>query len=208
MDDDILYKSAVNYQTMLNIGYKIVLGRKGKPYYIDLNFYMESFFHLIGLQHLTDLEQLKGNKERIYKEILAKITTYEDIKKSIHFEEWKIKERITYLDYLEEMLDKNEITFLINSKEYVKYTKIKADYLFEYLLSSDTTLYFFSVKDSFSKIPNECVGCSFFKRGLRDYKTGTIPTTLLCNEKVRYINKRDIADSAVLYQHPKYVISS
>ena len=49
---DILYKAAVNYKKMLNIGYKIILGKKGKAYYINLNFYEESFFHLVGLQHL------------------------------------------------------------------------------------------------------------------------------------------------------------
>lgn len=41
---DILYKAAVNYKKMLNIGYKIILGKKGKAYYINLNFYEESFF--------------------------------------------------------------------------------------------------------------------------------------------------------------------
>ncbi len=205
--EDILHKTAVNYMCLLNIGYKIVLGKKGKPYYIDLNFYEESFFHLIGLQHLTDLQQLKGNKERIYKEILDCSITYEDIKKSKHFDEWRVEERITYLEYLEELLDKNEITFLIKPKEYVLYTAIKADYLFEYSLNQATTLYFFSVKAMIPKVENECVGCSFFRKYDRDYKQGTMATTLLYNEKLKYADKRIIVDSNILYQHSKYIVS-
>lgn len=201
---DILYKAAVNYKKMLNIGYKIILGKKGKAYYINLNFYEESFFHLVGLQHLTDLKQLKGNKERIYKNILDGLITYKDIKKSVHFEEWHLEDRITYLEYLEEMLDNNKITFLINAKEYILYTNIRADYLFEYLLDSETTLYFFSRESSFPKVENECLGCSFFKKSLKDYRKGTIPTTLLCNEKIIYEKKPNIVENIILYKRPNY----
>lgn len=46
-------------------------GRKGKSYEIMLHFPPECFFHLSGLQHLTDITFPSKNKERIYKEILT-----------------------------------------------------------------------------------------------------------------------------------------
>lgn len=203
--EDLLLSRAQKYAELLNKSYNIVLGKKGKAYHIDLRFYKDTFFHLVGFQHLTDLQQLKSNKERIYKDILEGKLTYADITKSTHFDEWKIKERITYLYYLEEMLDHNNLTFLINIHEYVKYTKIKADYLFEYIFDVDTTLYFFSVKNKFPKIENECTGCSFFKKHEMNYRKGASPTTLLYNEKIIY-DKNKIVENILLYKYHTYSI--
>lgn len=52
---DILYDAAIIYEKLKDIVYKIVVGRKGKSYSIMLHFPPESFFHLAGLQHLTDI---------------------------------------------------------------------------------------------------------------------------------------------------------
>ena len=80
---DILYDAAIRYKQLENTIYKIVVGRKGKAYTIQLHFPPESFFHLAGLQHLTDITFPSKNKERIYKEILKHKVTLQDIQKSI-----------------------------------------------------------------------------------------------------------------------------
>ncbi|MCM1057128.1 MAG: PBECR4 domain-containing protein [Firmicutes bacterium] len=67
---NMLYDAAVKYGKLLTKGYHIILGRKGKEYHIQLRFPYDSFFHLVGLQHLTDLTYPSKNKERIYKEII------------------------------------------------------------------------------------------------------------------------------------------
>ena len=41
---DILYDAAKNYSSLLDKGYHIVLGRKGRIYEINLRFDMEDFF--------------------------------------------------------------------------------------------------------------------------------------------------------------------
>jgi len=128
-EKDILYDAAVEYGKLLTKGYHVILGRKGKEYHIQLRFPYDSFFHLVGLQHLTDLTYPSKSKERIYKEIVDKNLTYEKISKSQYFDDFYIEERIEYLNWLESMLDSCELTFLINPKEYAKYTKIKADFL-------------------------------------------------------------------------------
>lgn len=97
---DILYEAALEYQKLKNTIYNIILGRKGDAYYIKLHFPPEAFFHLTGLQHLSDLTFPSSNKERIYKEILRKKFTLEHIKKSVFCEEYHIEERIAYLRFL------------------------------------------------------------------------------------------------------------
>lgn len=67
MCQDILYKAARKYSDLKNIAYEIVLGRKGITYELLLHFPYESFFHLTGIQHLTDLKFTSTNKERIFR---------------------------------------------------------------------------------------------------------------------------------------------
>ena len=162
---DILYEAAVKYQCLLKKGYNIVLGRRGKTFYIQLRFSMDSFFHFIGLQHLKDITFPSKNKERIYKDILDKKVTYEMIKKSVFYDEYFVEERIIYMDRLEEMLDSSKLLFQINHTEYIKYTTIRADFLCEYKLpeNAESSLYFFITRESKSKFENEYKGCSFLK---------------------------------------------
>jgi hypothetical protein len=202
---DLLYSAAVKYGKLLTIGYHIILGRKGKEYHIQLRFPYDSFFHLIGLQHLTDLTYPSKNKERIYKEIIGENLTYGTISKSQYFEEFYIKERIEYLDCLENMLDSCELIFLINPKEYAKHTKIKANFLFEhdFMLNEPITLYLFLVKKTSPKICNECKGCSFFRKHEIDFRRGTSQTTILLVEKYKNVDTID-QEGEVLFRNPSY----
>lgn len=180
---DILYDAAVEYKKLRNIIYKIVLGKKGKSYTIQLHFPPESFFHLAGLQHLTDITFPSQNKERIYKEILMQKFSMQDIEKSIFFEECYIKERLENFYYLEKMLDSNAVTYLINKNRYRQYTRINADYLCEYDVNANIIYLFLILVRSSSKFANECKGCSLFTKHDTDYTDGTIKTTTLLIEK-------------------------
>lgn len=203
---DILYEAALKYEGMLNKGYSITLGRKGKTYNIELRFNKSDFFHLVGLQHLTDITFSSKNKERVYKDILKGKVTENQIKKSIFYEKYYIFERIIYLKRLEEMLDSNKCVFLINQKEYIKYTKIIANYLCEYHLpeTQNESLYLFSIKSNNPKLKNECLGCSFFKKHSIDYTKGTSETKLLLNTKITNIG--NVNEKRVeLFRRPNYV---
>lgn len=114
---DILYDAAIEYQRLKNTVYKIVVGRKGKAYTIQLHFPPESFFHLAGLQHLSDITFPSTNKERIYKEILNRNFGINDIQKSTFFDKCYVEERLKDFYYLERMLDSNTVTYLINEKK-------------------------------------------------------------------------------------------
>ena len=160
---------------------------------------------MIGLQHLTDLTYPSKNKERIYKEIIGKNLTYATISKSQYFNEFYIKERIEYLACLESMLDSCELTFLINPKEYAEYTRIKADFLFEYsfLIEEPVTIYLFLVREAYPQVYNECKGCSFFRKHEIDFRRGTSKTTVLLIEKYENV---DVIEQTckILYKNPAY----
>lgn len=201
---DILYSAAVQYCNLKNIAYNIILGRKGKAYELMLHFPPESFFHLAGLQHLSDITFPSKNKERILKEILFKKITIETLKKSEYFEEYYIEERLLYLNMIQTMLEDGSAVFLINPNEYSRYTTIKADYLFKYTYLNVHELYFFSIIERLSpRFENECKGCSFFKKHDTDFTKGTSKTTTLIIRKI--INFRKEQELAIeIFRNPSY----
>ncbi|MCM1046105.1 MAG: PBECR4 domain-containing protein [Candidatus Gastranaerophilales bacterium] len=126
--------------------------------------------------------------------------------KSQYFDEFYINERIEYLEYLESMLDSCELTFLINPKEYAKYTKIKADFLLENNISLRETiiLYLFLVKESSPQICNECKVCSFFRKHEIDFRRGTSKATMLLVEKYENVDTVN-QECTVLFRNPAYI---
>lgn len=197
---DILYSAAIGYKKLENTVYRIVIGRKGHSYTIMLHFPPESFFHLAGLQHLTDLTFPSTNKERIYKEILEKNLTVNDIEKSIFYNKWFVEERLNSFGYLKDMIEGDTITYLINAKRYIAYTSIKADYLCEHKVSPDI-LYLFLVMEKYHPIfKNECKGCSFFRKHDYDYTVGTSKTTTLLIEK-----EEKGENKVAIFRNPAYV---
>lgn len=199
---DILYNAAIEYKKLEKTVYKIIVGRKGYSYPIMLHFPPESFFHLAGLQHLTDLTYPSTNKERIYKEILKKKFTVNDIEKSIFYSKWFVEERLNSFIYLKDMIEGDSITYLINAKRYIAYTTIRADYLCEH--KEDVGIfYLFLVMERYRPIfKNECKGCSFFKKHGYDYTTGTSKTTTLLIEK-----EEKGKDKVIIFKNPVYIES-
>ena len=194
---DILYDAAVTYDKFKNTFYNIILGRKGKSYTIKLHFPADAFFHLSGLQHLKDLTFPSTNKERIYKEILKRKITIDDIKKSVFYEKWFIEERLNNFTYLEDLLDSNTVRYLINQKQYMRYSDIKADYLCERAILTDI-FYLFIVKEMNLRDSNICKGCSLLKKHNTDYTNGTAKTTTLLIEKINN------GSTSVIYKNPSF----
>lgn len=197
---DILYDAAVEYEKLRKVVYKIIIGRKGYSYSIMLHFPPESFFHLSGLQHLTDLTFPSTNKERIYKEIMKGKLTESDIKKSLFYEKCFVEERLLGFPFLEEMIDANSITYLINARRYIARTSIKADYLCERKINSEVLYLFLVIERQYPKFKNECKGCSFFRKHDYDYAVGTSKTTTLLIEKM------EDGNSKVIYRNPAYIV--
>lgn len=99
---------------------------------------------------------------------------------------------------LEKMLDSNSVTYLINSKRYIRYTSISADYLCEHHMDA-SVLYLFVVRERRTpKFPNECKGCSLFTKHKVDYTNGAAKTTTLL------IEKQMESDVIQVFRNPAY----
>lgn len=195
---DILYEAAIEYQKLKGIKYRIVIGRKGQAYNIMLHFPPESFFHLAGLQHLEDITFPSKNKERIYKEILKKKLTIDDINTSVFYEESYVEERLNDFKFLKDMIETNSFYYKINMKRYIQYTNIKADYLCENKQEADIIYLFLVMEKINPKFENECKGCSLFTKHSYDYSNGTSKTTTLLIEKI----EDDVCQE--IYRNPNY----
>lgn len=195
---DILYSAAIAYQKLEKVLYKIVIGRKGTSHILNIHFPQEAFFHLAGLQHLTDITFPSTNKERVYKEILKQNLGIRNIQKSVFFKKCFIEERLKSLQHIEHMLDSNAVTYLINNKNYAQYSRIRADYLCERKMSAEI-FYLFIVRELKSpKFHDECKCCSFFKKHKKDYTKGTSKTTTLL------IEKRENNNVVQIYRNDSY----
>lgn len=54
---------------LLDTEYEIILGRKGVAVTLKIIFNKKDFFHLIGLQYLTDRPELKRDRGKVFDEI-------------------------------------------------------------------------------------------------------------------------------------------
>ena len=131
---DHLLECAEAFEQLLDVQYHIVLGRKNRLTELTLRFDPTEFHHLVGLHKLRDLRLARGNREKIFYQILSKTICMEDIKKSRYFPE--IQDRMFFFDKIEYLLDSNKTVFLQvlfqkGEKDYTKgqtvYTLLKKE---------------------------------------------------------------------------------
>ena len=174
---DYLQICAKAFEKLLDVQYHIVLGRKGKLVNLNILFEPKEFHHLIGLHKLHDLRLARGNREKIFYEILAGKISMEDLKKSRYYSE--IQKRLEPFYKIENIFDSNKVVFRYNSKLQT-FSLIEA----EYLLSTpyeNTDIYIFLDRQAGS----DFFFCrSFFQKELKDYTNGQAVYTLLKKEKI------------------------
>ena len=107
---DHLLECAEAFEQLLDVQYHIVLGRKNRLTELTLRFDPTEFHHLVGLHKLRDLRLARGNREKIFYQILSKTICMEDIKKSRYFPE--IQDLMFFFDKIEYLLDSNKTVFL------------------------------------------------------------------------------------------------
>ena len=134
---DHLLECAEAFEQLLDVQYHIVLGRKNRLTELTLRFDPTEFHHLVGLHKLRDLRLARGNREKIFYQILSKTICMEDIKKSRYFPE--IQDRMFFFDKIEYLLDSNKTVFpqVLFPKGEKDYTKGQAVYT---LLKKEITI--------------------------------------------------------------------
>lgn len=175
---DKLQRCAIAFSELLNVQYNIILGRKGQLINITLGFDETHFVHLAGLHKLTDNDFFRtASRKKVFDAALSGNISYETVVKSSNFHE--IKDRIEYFEFLEDMLDDNNIIFRYNSKRNV-FSLIQADYLMQSQYNlCDVYIFIDKVKNS-----NTHFCRSFFPKSNKDYTAGQAKYTLLYKEKI------------------------
>ena len=176
---------------LLSTEYEIVLGRKNVAVKFIITFDKKDWFHLMGLQYLTDRPELRRDREKIFDEIQKGIIKKENIESSDFYH--KIQDRVHFLPLLENMLDSNDTVFKYNKKSNV-YSMIEADYLMKNHMERKNLFLFLS------NVRDDSYFCrSFFSEEKMDYIKNQASWTLL------YKKKRNLIDGSehILYDRLK-----
>ena len=174
---DIL-TSANAYSNLLDIEYQLILGRKNKTAALSIFFDESQFFHLAGLQYLTDrVTILFGDRAQLFKRILSGKITSQQIESSFFYPE--IQDRIDFLAYLESIMDSNKTIFKYNPKLEL-FSAIQADFLMKNEIKMRNIFTFLS----FDKITGKYFCRSFFPQTDKDYSERQTTWTLLYKKKI------------------------
>lgn len=187
---DKLQKCAKAFENLLEIQYRIIIGRKGKTVELVIGFSKLDFHHLMGLGKLKDLRIAKQNRGSVFDEIITGITTYETLTKSRYLAQ--IENRFEPLALVEQLLDDNRLVFRYNTK-LNQFSLIEADYLlstpFE---NSDIYIFIAEHKDT-----GKYFCRSFFPKEKKDYTEGQPRYTML------YKEKRNMATGEIAVQYDR-----
>lgn len=181
---DKLQRCALAFQKLINTQYEIIIGRKGQMSKIILNFSETEFAHLAGLHKLVDNEFFRtASRKKVFDYALDGKIDYDTLTKSEKFD--FVKERIEYFEFLESMLDSNDIIFKYTSKKNV-FSLIQADYLLQSAHDSrDIYIFLDRLENSGSHFCR-----SFFPKGDKDYTAGQAKYTLLYKKKINKITSK------------------
>lgn len=182
MDETLLHKAALVWDSISQYKYSFTYGFKMKLYTINLSFSSEDFPHLAGFQYLKDLTLPRFTPAKTVSKILDGTITQELIEKGIQYEEM-VKPRLLALVSLEEMLDKEFTLYSFMPRFYPFVTSIRADYLIASHIGSVS--FIFLIREGERSIVSDCICCSTFIKEERDYEQNQRPYTLMKKAKIR-----------------------
>ena len=123
---DKLFEITEYYRdNLINRAFNIIVGQKLKTMTISLKFSPMNFKHLLGLHKLTDIPFLSIKSESLYRAILNKQFSIDDVIKSKYYRE--IEFRINNITNIKTLLFSKELFFKSLHGEFG--ALIKADYL-------------------------------------------------------------------------------
>lgn len=174
---DKLYDCANAFEKLLDIQYRIIVGRKGKATELCIGFSKLDFHHLMGLGKLKDLRIATHNRSIVFDEIISGKITYETISKSRYLS--LIENRFRPLTQIETLFDDNRLIFRYN-KKINQFSLIEADYLLS-TPYAENDIYIFISKQ---KNAEQYFCRSFFPKEQKDYTKGQAIYTMLYKEKI------------------------
>lgn len=179
MMDDILLKSAMEWNQLCDTHFRITYGLKGKLHVIDIGFAPEDYYHLAGFHYAQGVMSNFRGHGRALRLVLDGKITIDRLKMSEHYED-RIEPRLLALCHLGESLRSQFCLLSFDRSRYPFATDIKADYLIASDL--DGVYYTFLVGSSNNEYGYKC--CSIFRQDSRDYTTRQTKLAVLKTEKL------------------------
>lgn len=197
---DILYNAAHNFREIEKYDYECILSYNRRCISFVIDFDDRDFFHLTGMQHLSDIDIPKNRKKALQNVLESKIITEELLEKSSIYNNPtpnnNVKSRIEHLQYLEKYLDTDNYisVFTLRNPNNIN-SLIDADYVIESRIEDipgDVYIFLRERNDN----PGHCAVVSFFEKKDRIY----------AGDQLYWMKKSKISPvkSEVLYQHPKF----
>lgn len=197
---DLLQLCAQKYAELCYYTYDCTIARKNTAIDLHFTFSPYEFRHLAGL-HRLELDRLRSNSERVFKDILSCKLTLADLRQAHNWstESEKILSRLEALSQLDTLMDEFLLLYGFSDEKLAAQTpplrtKIGADYLIKYQLPSGIT-FFFSVKQK-----DGYCGRSLFINNELDYSRGQTKFTLLEKTKTNLRTGEQI----LLYRRSTY----
>ena len=148
------------------------------------------FYHLAGLQYLTDIHELDNQREIVFDWILSESIKTERIESSQFYS--KIKDRVHYLAQLESIFDSNDTVFKYDEKENILTSQITGEYLMKNIVESRNIFTFLD------KTKDGKYYCrSFFPQSFKDYSYRQKNWTVLSKKKIF----KKVGEVIVLYDY-------
>lgn len=194
MNIDCLRQAAVAFQKLLPVKYRIILGKKGKSFELNIAFKEDNFFHLSGL-HKISSHLLKLPRVKIFHSILK--GEISDATFNNYVSSPEILERIKILSQLEKLLDDEQTSFFKYDSNKVAFSKISADYLAKGTVNDEQIFFSFFVKNGVKGDLNYYAN-SIFPLKNYDFSKNQTKYTILLKEKFLDGN------ATTLYRHKKY----
>ena len=196
---DSIKNTVSSFQKLKKTKYRLILSSgRGRPLKeILLNFYDDDLYHILGFQHLTDLD-LPKSKKVLFSDIYNGKINDKFLSQSNYFNNpslnYNIKLRIEMAGRLEEFLDSENFLVSTYRLQHENHTSICADYLITCKRFSSDEEYYIFIRKRKEESTFGIVSC-FQKENLA-YWGGT--RYLMLKEKLNG-NK-----TIVQYKHPSY----
>ena len=188
---DLIFQCAVTYQNLHKIEYIFKIGRKNELRILKIHFLTQDFYHLLGLQHLTDIERFFNSSEEFFISCLNAENNWQFLYQSPHFNQ--IQERIKSVPYLEDLMDSDNLVFQYIEKNN-PYSHIRADYLISGMHNNQEFYIFLTKEDS-----DNYFATSFFPKGETSYTLRQPKWKVLYKEKMNL----ETSESILFFNHIK-----
>lgn len=171
--EDLLLRSAVEYEKLMDTEYLFHFGRKGNLYNVTLTFPKDCFHHIAGLKKLSNTYLRKRPRGEIFDRIRAGLITEKVLTDDPS--EAEVRARLQLTANLKNILESDNLEYLFHAGRAPFPTRIEADYLFvTYIQEKEAFLFLSKPEDSES-----CFCRSLFFKKTSDYSQGQPKLTLL-----------------------------